>query len=288
MEKAKAEVAKLSAELEAARKLEASRKRALEVLRAPAWTELDLNAFLASLSGDALESMKRAVSLDQPGDAQAGATEIKQRLHKYSSNWLARPFTSPDEIQYHEQVKWVANQAGVHPEIVDSQSTFVVERELAKKLFSDMWDKLNQEQRKQLLEQLDPSGSIKDVAGMAALSGSAALAALSGSVFMTGFAFYTTMSVAISQMAAAFGITLGMSVYTGMSSLVAFLSGPVGWAIAAAAGAAGLAVAGRANVKATTAAVLQIHLIKVAQLKQFAPALPDDAFDVIGRIVPRN
>ena len=44
LEMAKAQVAKLTADLEAARQLEASRTKALEVLRAPAWTEVDLNA----------------------------------------------------------------------------------------------------------------------------------------------------------------------------------------------------------------------------------------------------
>lgn len=285
LEMAKAQVAKLTADLEAARQLEASRTKALEVLRAPAWTEVDLNAFLGDLSGDELTSMRKAVNLDQPSDAQAGAVEIKKQLHKFSSGLVVRLSTNPDDIQYHDTVKWVAKNVGVNDEIIESQSTFVVERELSKKLFSDMWDKLNQEQRKELLARIDPTGSVKDVAGTVALGGSAALVVLSATVSMSGFAFYTAMSVAISQLAAAFGITLGIGAYTGMSSLVAFLSGPVGWAIAGLAGAAGLAVAGRADLRATTAAVLQIHLIKVAQLRQFAPAAPDDIFDVIGRTI---
>lgn len=287
LEIARTQVAKLTADLEAAKQLEASRVKALEILRAPAWTEVDLNAFLGGLSGGELASMRKAVKLDQPNDAQAGVAEIKKQLHKHSNHLLTRQLSSADNIQYHDKVKWVAKKAGVYDEIIESQSTFVVERELSKKLFSDLWDKLNQEQRKQLLAQIDPNGSIKDVAGTVALGGSAALAVLSATVSMSGFAFYTAMSVAISHLATAFGITLGMSAYTGMSSLVAFLAGPVGWAIAGLAGAAGLAVAGRADLQATTAAVLQIHLIKVAQLQQHAPEAPDEIFDVNGRIVPR-
>lgn len=283
LEMTRTQVAKLTADLEAAKLLEASRVKALEILRAPAWTEVDLNAFLGGLSGGELASMRKAVKLDQPNDAQAGIDEIKKQLHKHSNHFLARQLSSADNIQYHDKVKWVAQKAGVHDEIIESQSTFVVERELSKKLFSDIWDKLNEEQRKLLLAQIDPTGSIKDVAGTVALGGSAALAALSATVSLSGFAFYTTMSVAVSQLASAFGVTLGMGAYTGMSSLVAFLAGPVGWAIAGLAGAAGLAVAGRADLQATTAAVLQIHMIKVAQLKQFAPEAPDDIFDVIGR-----
>lgn len=287
LENARAQVVQLTADLEAVKKVEASRSKALDVLRAPAWTELDLNAFLDSLSGVELSSLRTAVKLDQANAAQAGVAEIKKQLHKHSNHLFARQLNSADNIQYHDKVKWVARKAGVHDEVIESQSTFVIERELSKKLFSDLWDKLNQEQRKQLLAQLDPTGSIKDVAGTVALGGSAALALLSATVSMSGFAFYTAMSIAISQLAAAFGITLGIGAYTGMSSLVAFLAGPVGWAIAAVAGAAGLAVAGRADLQATTAAVLQIHLIKVARLKQHAPEAPDDIFDVIGRTIPR-
>lgn len=222
LEMARTQVAKLTVDLEAAKRLEASRVKALEVLRAPAWTELDLNAFLDSLSGDELASMRKAVKLEQDDGAQAGVAAIKKQLHKHSNHLFARQLSSPDNIQYHDKVKWVAQKAGVHEEVIESQSTFVVERELSKKLFSDLWDKLNEEQRKQLLAQLDPGGSIKDVAGTVALGGSAALAVLSATVSMSGFAFYTAMSVAISQLAAAFGITLGIGTYTGMSSLVAF------------------------------------------------------------------
>lgn len=288
LERARAQVAQLTTDLEAAKKVEASRMKALEILRAPAWTELDLNAFLDSLSGDEQASMKRAVKLAEANGAQAGVAAIKKQLHKHSNHLLARQLSNPDNIQYHDKVKWVAQKAGVHDEVIESQSTFVIERELSKKLFSDLWDKLNEEQRKQLLAQLDPSGLIKDVTGTVALGGSAALAVLSATVSISGFAFYTAMSVAISQLATAFGITLGMGAYTGMSSLVAFLAGPAGWAIAAVAAAAGLAVAGRADLQATTAAVLQIHLIKVARLKQHAPEAPDDIFNVIGRTIDRK
>jgi uncharacterized protein YaaW (UPF0174 family) len=287
LEIARTQVAKLTADLEAAKKLETSRVKALEILRAPTWTEVDLNDFLGRLSGDELASLREAVKLDQPTDAPAGVAEIKKQLHKHFNNVVVRQLSSADNIQYHDKVKWVARKVGVYDEIIESQSTFVVERELSKKLFSDIWDKLNEAQRKQLLSQIDPNGLIKDVAGTVALGGSAALAALSATVSLSGFAFYTTMSVAISQLASVFGVTLSMGAYTGMSSLVAFLSGPIGWAIAGVAGAVGLAVGGRADLQATTAAILQIHLTKVAQLKQHAPEAPNDIFDVVGRIVPR-
>ncbi|MEZ4731397.1 MAG: hypothetical protein R3E79_30125 [Caldilineaceae bacterium] len=122
------------------------------------------------------------------------------------------------------------------------------------------------EQRQELLNKIDPNGKIKDKAAIAALTGSGAIAVLSTSVAFSGFAFYTSMSVAISTVAGFFGLTLPFAAYTGASSVVAFLSGPVGWAIAGIAALGGIALAGRANVTKTSAFISQIHALKVAAL----------------------
>jgi hypothetical protein len=58
----------------------------------------------------------------------------------------------------------------------------------------------------------------------------------------------------------------------------------VGWAVAALAAAVGVALSGRANVKETAAAVVQIHGLKVAALKRLQ-SVPDDVFSVVGRTI---
>lgn len=133
-------------------------------------------------------------------------------------------------------------------------------------LFTETWDKLSVEQRKELLNKIDPNNKIKDKAAIVALSSSGAIAALSTSVAFSGFAFYTTMSVGISTAAGLLGVTLPFAAYTGASSVVAFLSGPVGWAIAGIAALGGVALAGRANIKKTAIFICQLHFMKVEAL----------------------
>ena len=61
-------------------------------------------------------------------------------------------------------------------------------------------------------------------------------------------------------------LTFPFAVYMAASSLVAFLCGPVGWALMGVAAAGGLALAGSASFKEASAFVLQIHALKVAAL----------------------
>src|SRR5690349_15514309 len=86
------------------------------------------------------------------------------------------------------------------------------------------------------------------------------------SVAFYGFTFYTSMSVAISVVASSLGLALPFAAYMGASSIVAFLSGPVGWTIAGILGIGGVALSGRANPDKTTAFILQIHSLKAAAL----------------------
>ena len=149
---------------------------------------------------------------------------------------------------------------------VASESSFFLERAVQTQLFTQLWDKLDQKQRLALLEKIDPNGHIQDKAAITALAGAGALGALSLTVAFSGFAFYTTMSVTISTVAGFLGLTLPFAAYAGASSLVAFLSGPVGWAIIALATLGGIGLAGRADVKKTTAFICQIHCLKIAAL----------------------
>lgn len=194
------------------------------------------------------------------------AKDIQKRVLWLSSNVLTYPFKKASNLDYHALVTWVSVEAGVSKNIVNSSSTFILERELFKMLFAQLWDKMTTKQRQDLLTKVDSAGLIKDKAAMAALGGAGALAALSTTVAFTGFAFYTTMSVAISSVASAIGVVLPFAVYGSAASLIGILSGPIGWAIMGISAIGGMALAGRANLKKTTAFVAQIHALKVEAL----------------------
>ncbi len=237
------------------------------------WTADHLYEFLNALPNESLLSLKKALGMvDQNAGIEAlqgkskDVREIQKQALWISSNILAYPFRDETVLNYHSLVTWVAKDAGVASELIGKEPTFTLEREIQKQLFAQLWDKLTVKQREELLDKIDPNGKIKDKAAIAALGGAGALAALSVIVAFAGFAFYTTMAVTISTVAGFFGLTLPFAAYAGASSIVAFLSGPVGWAIMGVAALGGVALAGRANVKKATAFVCQLHALKVAAL----------------------
>lgn len=237
------------------------------------WIPNHLHGFIKALPKDARLTLKKSVELLPSGatvaDLMSGdqdAKDIQKRVLWLSSNILTYPFKAAFNLDYHALVTWVSAEAGVRKPIINSASTFTLERELFKMLFAQLWDKMTTKQRQDLLTKVDSAGLIKDKAAMAALGGAGALAALSTTVAFTGFAFYTTMSVAIASVASAIGVVLPFAVYGSAASLIGILSGPIGWAIMGLSAIGGMALAGRANLQKTTAFVAQIHALKVEAL----------------------
>lgn len=237
------------------------------------WTPNHLLEFIKKLPKYNRLTLKKSLEILPSGatianlvSAHQDAKDIQRRVLWLSSNVLLYPFKFVEDLDYHEMVTWVAEEAGVSKKILNSASTFTLERELFKMLFSQLWDKMTAKQREDLLKKVDGAGQIKDKAAMAALGGASALAALSTTVAFTGFAFYTSMSVAIASVAGAVGVVLPFAVYGSAASLVGILSGPIGWAIMGISAIGGMALAGRANLQKTTAFVAQIHALKVESL----------------------
>jgi hypothetical protein len=237
------------------------------------WLTGELNDFLNALPDEEILSLMKALKLESKSDKRRDVRELQKLALWRSSNILAYPFRDEAGVNYHELVSWVASFAGVESELIKHGSTFALEHQTEKQVFGDLWDKLTVEQRIVLLDKIDPNGHIKDKAAIATMTGAGALATLSATVAFSGFAFYTTMAVTISTVAGFFGLTLPFAAYAGASSLVAFLSGPVGWAIAGTAALGGFAWAGRADVKGTADFVARIHSLKVAALK--AAGIPE-------------
>ncbi len=242
------------------------------------WKAKDFDNFLNKLPNYSLLLLKKSLGLIKddvtPNLNHLGKNDVK--TIKSELSWMYGSVLGnvkqlivgpPEDIDYHEVVKWVAGKLDIEEKKIESYSTFLLEREILEQMFVKIWDGLSKEQREQLLNQLDPNGKIQDKVGIAALSGAAALAALSATVYFTGFAFYTTMSVVIHTVAGFFGLTIPFAGYMGASSLVAILSGPVGWALIALGAIAGIALLGRANWKKCAAFVIQMHLLKVQALQ---------------------
>jgi uncharacterized protein YaaW (UPF0174 family) len=249
------------------------------------WRAGHLNQFLELLDPKDLLALKQSLQL-LPPDAtveqlhgkERDVHEILKQLLWVSSHWVSYyTFRSEWWIDYHGLVQWCAQKIGVEKAAVNQLSTFQLERKILEKLFEFLWDKLNEQQRMELLCKLDKDGCIKDKAAMVALTGAAALTALSTTVILSGFAFYTTMSTVICTVAGFFGITLPFGVYMTASSTVAFLTGPVGWVVLAVLAAVCLAWLGGANAQKTIPFVIALHCIKVEHL-QAAGYKPNEIF----------
>lgn len=239
------------------------------VLKLTKWKAGDLFTFCNAMKHEELSSLATGLEL-KAVSADQSKPQLLSAIHKeivwQSSNIFSYGFKSIEEIDYHRIVSWCAQSVGVDSTTTSFTSTFDLEQAIVKKQFSELWDKLSQSQRLELLEKIDTNHTIQDRAAVAAMSGSAALVALSTTVYFSGFAFYTTMSIVISTVAGWLGITLPFVAYTTASSTVAVLAGPIGWAIGAVLLAAAVAWTGRANVKKTTAAVMQLHALKAGAL----------------------
>lgn len=233
------------------------------------WDGGELFTFTNAMKESELRALAQGLEIPDFVDGQSRPEMIKA-IHTeivwQSSSIFTYPVKSIENIDYHGVVSWCAKNVGIDATIRSFTSTFDLEQAIVKRQFTELWDKLTEQQRLELLGTIDTENQIADHAAIAAMSGSAALAVLSGTVYLTGFTFYTTMSVVIATVAGWFGVTLPFAAYTTASSTVAVLAGPIGWAIAAVLMGAAVAWTGRANVKKTTAAVMQLHALKAGAL----------------------
>jgi uncharacterized protein YaaW (UPF0174 family) len=239
------------------------------------WTAEDFQQFLDHCDADRLGVLEKSLDLNVGGGGTASRVQaVKKRLVWESSHIATYPFKDTNSVNYHQVVQWVAAKHGVPATRVNSESTFILERLIFEQVFKDMWDRLKPEQRRELLKRIDTRGQL-DTATIATLGGTAALATLATTVYFAGFAFYATMSTVIATVAGVFGVAVPFGTYMGASGVVAFLSGPVGWALVAIGAAGSLALLGRADLKSTTAFVVQMHCLKVAALQNSGSKIPD-------------
>ena len=234
------------------------------------WGPKELFKFLNQVSEEHLVPLGKALEIeDFWGKSKPARIEaIHNEILWQSSSILTYPFKSAENINYHEYVVWCIEEMGATGNEARFTSTFDLEKEMFRRQFINLWDMLGIPQRKELLEKIDVSKQIKDVTAIVAVAGAAALPALlSTTVYFSGFAFYTTMTVVISTVASWFGVVLPFTAYMAATSTVAALSGPIGWAICAVLAVGTIATwAGQANVRKTTAIVMQLHCMKAGAL----------------------
>ena len=213
---------------------------------------------LEKLSAKQRRDLWKAINKDKEPSHEITAKELEKELLWVSSSVVTYPFKN--EVNYHETVKWLAKKNGVHPAECAAATTFQLERRIMEKIFAKLWDKLNPNQRKKILEEagLDPNKSV----AYAALSASSLLATVGIASAVMGFSFYIIAAKTVVVVAAAL---VGASAATTISA-VALLCGPIGWTIAGIAAVSGALILGGPNAMKTAAFVVALHSMKAAAM----------------------
>lgn len=99
------------------------------------------------------------------------------------------------------------------------------EKELYLKLFQQEFEKLTEEEKDNIYKELEKAGlnknQIKSLSGISAL----------GAAQLSGFGIYLLASSTLGAITSVLGITLPFAFYTGMSSVISFVIGPVGFLV---------------------------------------------------------
>lgn len=129
---------------------------------------------------------------------------------------------------YEELVYGLSRQLGV---FVQGSSLVETEKYVSHAIIIRALTKMKPAERSKFFEaQIDVSGILGGGSGLAAhLRGPLTSLAALGAANAAGFSLYLASTTALGFVTHAVGVTLPFAIYTGMTSTIAFLIGPVGW-----------------------------------------------------------
>jgi uncharacterized protein YaaW (UPF0174 family)/putative component of toxin-antitoxin plasmid stabilization module len=150
----------------------------------------------------------------------------RAELERYIS-WVGTPIFSyalGNAKSYDQIVADVAEQVGVPAS--PSISTAEIESKLLQKLWKDTLSGLSFEQREELQAKVEAAAAQYGTSVKKEMVGFAGLAAAQ----MSGFGVYVMGSTLLGALNSALGMGLGFGAFTGLSSAISIMIGPVGWA----------------------------------------------------------
>lgn len=243
--------AELQAEYERRRAACEQRNRELSEreseLLAADWENASPDDILARDSIEERKNLAVICGLD-PNSSVAAIVEEICRSGSHSIAAWVRGLRGRSRYAAYREVAWdAANKVRVKG--LRKEATIAeIEVALVESAWRELLAKATPEERARLIKQLGAEkASMARNVGVAAST--MALANLSG------FGVYVMASTLVGGLTSVLGVTLPFAAYTGMSSIIATLTGPVGW-FAMLAG--GLVVMGRVNYRRTVPAVMHI------------------------------
>lgn len=195
----------------------------LQQLKNPKYEEFTPAKVLAAAEPTEVRTMQEIT-----GEITSDPAALIDRLRSIGSNSLAQVFrwftrSNPDEVSvsYHVLVQDSCKHLGFKCPL--ESSLFEAEQLLQRQAFSKVLSSMPASEREKLLAELASKTAAPGLGKEAAVGGGLIVANLSG------FGLYLASSTALGAVTSAIGVTLPFAVYTGMSSTLAVLIGPVGW-----------------------------------------------------------
>ncbi len=180
------------------------------------------------LKWDPLFSTSPAKLLSQcySKEREAWLDAHRAELERHIS-WVGTPIFSyalGNAKSYHQIVSDVAAQVGVP--VCVSMSTTEAETALVQKLWTDTLSRLSEAERNALLAKVQAIATQYGTSAKKEIVGFAGLAAAQ----MSGFGVYVLGSTLLGALNSALGLGLGFGAFTGLSSAISIVIGPIGWA----------------------------------------------------------
>lgn len=151
------------------------------------------------------------------------SNENKSILEKLSKILLPVGGFFQTPLNYNQFVQKIASE---NNEKIDfSLGIGNAEKELYLKLFQQEFEKLTDEEKENIYKELEKAGldknQIKSLSGISAI----------GAAQLSGFGIYLLASSTLGAITSVLGLTLPFAFYTGMSSVISFVIGPVGFLV---------------------------------------------------------
>jgi uncharacterized protein YaaW (UPF0174 family) len=149
-------------------------------------------------------------------------SELEQHI-----SWVGTPIFSyalGNAKSYSDIVADLAAQVGASVSL--SMDTPEIETALVQKLWTDTLSRLSTEEREALLAKVEAVAAQYRTSTKKEIVGFASLAAAQ----MSGFGVYLLGSTLLGALNSALGLGLGFGAFTGLSSVISIVIGPVGWA----------------------------------------------------------
>ena len=100
------------------------------------------------------EDVIKAVRAGKINSSEISPSAIRKALVWRSYNKATYMFRSDDEVDYHDIVKWAADNLEITSQQISNFSTYQLEKEVSRKFFSKIWDSLTYKQKETMLHDL--------------------------------------------------------------------------------------------------------------------------------------